>query len=104
MSEPTLAEQQRALVRALVAGGPPPPGFDPGDLTATAHALLHKRAGEVARRYPLLAHARGATFTADFIAWARDHPKTTTAADAAAFAAHTGAPPPKPRRRNPFRR
>lgn len=85
-ARPTLAEQQAALVRALVAGDPPPPGFDTADIAATAQALLRKRAAEVARRFPLLAHHCGPDFTARFIAWARTRPKTTTAADAATFA------------------
>ncbi|MFE6863340.1 hypothetical protein [Nocardia sp. NPDC057668] len=94
----TLAEQQAALVRALVTGAPPPPGFDAGDLDATAHALLHKRAGDLARRFPVFAHACGPDFTALFLAWARTRPKVSTAADAAAFAAHLGVPPPAIRR------
>ncbi|MFF0490194.1 hypothetical protein ACFYTQ_14340 [Nocardia sp. NPDC004068] len=99
-----LADQQAALVRALVAGGPIPAGFDADAVTATAHALLHKRAREIAHRYPLLAHACGPAFTAEFLAWARTRPKTTTAADAAAFAEHRGLPAPKPPRRRLFRR
>ncbi|WP_039801540.1 hypothetical protein [Nocardia araoensis] len=86
----TLAQRQAALVRALVAGAPIPPGFDAEAVGAAADALLRKRAGEVARRYPLLVHACQGEFTARFTAWARSHPKTTTPADAAAFAAATG--------------
>ncbi|MFI6171109.1 hypothetical protein ACIBCN_30320 [Nocardia sp. NPDC051052] len=81
-----LAERQAALVHALVAGSPAPDGFDTEAVAATAQALLHKRAGEVARRFPLLAHACGADFTEQFVAWAVDKPKTTTASDATAFA------------------
>lgn len=93
-TRPTLAEQQEALVRALVEGAPIPAGFDTADIAATAHALLHKRADEVARRFPLLAHRCGPGFTALFMAWAQSRPKTTTAADAAAFAADHGLPAP----------
>lgn len=85
-----LAERQAALVRALVAGGPVPDGFDTDSVVAAARALLHKRADEVARRFPLLAHAGGEDFTARFIAWAADRPKTSTASDATAFAEHAG--------------
>ncbi|CAM4422155.1 hypothetical protein NONI108955_26780 [Nocardia ninae] len=85
-----LAERQAALVRALVAGSPVPDGFDTEAVAAAARALLRKRAGEVARRFPLLAHACGADFTARFIAWAADKPKTSTAADATAFAEYVG--------------
>ncbi|MFE9579366.1 hypothetical protein ACFYO1_23475 [Nocardia sp. NPDC006044] len=89
-----LAERQAALVRALVAGSPVPDGFDADAVAAAARALLHKRAGEVARRFPLLVHACGNDFTARFVAWAADRPKTTTAADATAFAEHAGLAPP----------
>ncbi|MFC9433529.1 hypothetical protein [Nocardia sp. NPDC057030] len=89
-----LAARQAALVRALVAGSPVPDGFDTAAVAAAARALLHKRAGEVAHRFPLLAHACGDDFTARFVAWAADRPKTTTAADATAFAEHAGLAPP----------
>lgn len=85
-----LAERQAALVRALVTGSPVPDGFDTAAVAAAARALLHKRAGEVERRFPLLAHACGADFTARFIAWAAGNPKTSTASDATAFAQHAG--------------
>ncbi|WP_157556719.1 hypothetical protein [Nocardia acidivorans] len=100
----TLAEQQAALVRALVAGAPAPAGFDAADISATAHALLHKRADEVARRFPLLAHACGGDFPAKFMQWASTRPKSSTAADAAAFAAALGLPPPGHASRNPLHR
>lgn len=104
MTEPdSLAEQQAALVRALVSGGPAPAGFDAADLSATAHALLHKRADEVAKRFPLLAHACGPEFTAKFMTWAGTRPKTSTAADAAAFATDLGLPPPRRGWRDRFR-
>lgn len=90
-----LAQQQAALVRALVAGAEPPPGFDADALSATSHALLHKRADEVSRRFPLLSHACGADFTARYMEWARTRPKISTAADAAAFAQYLGVPPPR---------
>jgi hypothetical protein len=47
-----LAERQAALVAALVAGAPDPPGFDPVRLAATRRALLCKRAGEAAKTAP----------------------------------------------------
>ncbi|MGK8557618.1 hypothetical protein [Nocardia gipuzkoensis] len=86
----TLAERQAALVRALVTGAAVPAGFDADAVGAAADAVLSKRAGEVARRFPLLVHACDGDFTAAFRTWAREHPKTTTPADAAAFAAATG--------------
>ncbi|WP_433660515.1 hypothetical protein ACQPW1_47640 [Nocardia sp. CA-128927] len=102
----TLTDRQAALVRALVAGSPVPDGFDTDAVTAAARALLHKRAAEVARRFPLLAHACN-DFTTRFTAWAANNPKTSTTSDATAFAEYAGIDPPsgvKPRRRIPFRR
>ncbi|WP_405159972.1 hypothetical protein OG203_26430 [Nocardia sp. NBC_01499] len=84
-----LADRQAALVRALVTGSQIPDGFDTDAVTAAARALLHKRAGEVARRCPLLAHACD-DFIARFIVWAADKPKTSTASDARAFAEYAG--------------
>lgn len=54
-----LARRQAALVEALVAGGPAPPGFDAADLDATRRALLRKRAREAAAQWPLLAASYG---------------------------------------------
>ncbi|MEU1983659.1 hypothetical protein [Nocardia sp. NPDC019395] len=87
---PSLAERQAALVRALVAGEAVPPGFDRDAVRAAAHALLHKRARETAARFPALVHATGPDFTARYIDWARDRPKTGTAADALRFARDNG--------------
>ncbi|MEV6693061.1 hypothetical protein AB0M35_16465 [Micromonospora sp. NPDC051196] len=70
----SLASRQAALVAALVAGGPPPPGFAPAPLAAARAALLRKRAGEVARHWPLLAAALGPSWPATFMAWAGDRP------------------------------
>ncbi|WP_395309498.1 hypothetical protein V4U86_01260 [Mycobacterium sp. AMU20-3851] len=39
----TLAQRQEALVRALVAGGPVPPGFDPAAVVAAGEVCRHKR-------------------------------------------------------------
>jgi hypothetical protein len=57
--EPGLAARQAALVAALVAGGPVPPGFDVSRIDATRRALLRKRAGEAAKHWPLLAATLG---------------------------------------------
>jgi hypothetical protein len=61
-----LDAEQAALVRALVDGGPVPAGFDPDRVAATATALARKRAGEVARAWPVLAAELGDDFTARF--------------------------------------
>ncbi|UGT59149.1 hypothetical protein [Nocardia asteroides] len=95
---PDLATRQAELIRALVADGPPPSGFAPDDLTATATALLRKRAGLVAKRYPLLAKQCGPEFPEKFTAWARGRPSTSVADDATAFAAAHGLAP-RPGRR-----
>lgn len=84
----TLAEQQAALVRALVAGAPPPAGFDTHALDTASRALLRKRAQEVARRFPLLREGCGDRFQDLFCDWAKDRPKTSTVDDARGFAAH----------------
>ncbi|WP_454792154.1 hypothetical protein [Mycolicibacterium lutetiense] len=39
----TLAQRQEALVRALVADGPVPPGFDPAAIAAAGEVCRHKR-------------------------------------------------------------
>ncbi|MEU6075327.1 hypothetical protein [Micromonospora sp. NPDC047074] len=69
-----LAERQAALVAALVAGGPVPPGFDPAALAAAGAALLRKRAGEVARHWPLLAAGLGPRWQSTFAGWAAGRP------------------------------
>ncbi|SCL69113.1 hypothetical protein [Micromonospora peucetia] len=69
-----LAERQAALVAALVAGGPVPPGFDPAALATAGTALLRKRAGEVARHWPLLAAGLGPQWPAIFARWAAGRP------------------------------
>ncbi|WP_166906482.1 hypothetical protein [Mycobacterium sp. DL440] len=42
MSE-SLAQRQEALVWALVANGPVPPGFDPAAVAAAGEVCRHKR-------------------------------------------------------------
>ncbi|WP_025619090.1 hypothetical protein [Salinispora cortesiana] len=70
----TLAARQAALVAALVADAPPPPGFAPEPLAATRAALLRKRAGEVARYWPLLATSLGPWWLEVFQHWAAGRP------------------------------
>jgi hypothetical protein len=62
----TLAERQAALVAALVAGAPDPPGFDPARLAAARRALLRKRAGEAATHWPVLAASLGPRWSTVF--------------------------------------
>lgn len=68
----SLADRQAALVEALVAGGPPPPGFDRDRLAAAGAALRRKRADEAAHAWPELAAALGPQWRVRFDAWARD--------------------------------
>ncbi|MEU4792813.1 hypothetical protein ACFWRG_27155 [Micromonospora tulbaghiae] len=69
-----LAARQAELVAALVAGGPLPPGFAPAPVEAARRALLRKRAGDVARHWPLLAAGLGSAWRATFTTWADGRP------------------------------
>ncbi|MBO4163603.1 hypothetical protein [Micromonospora antibiotica] len=69
-----LAARQAALVAALVAGAPLPAGFATDRVDAARRALLRKRAGEVARHWPLLAAGLGDTWPATFTDWASGRP------------------------------
>ncbi|MFF0655247.1 hypothetical protein [Micromonospora tulbaghiae] len=69
-----LAARQAELVAALVAGGPLPPGFAPAPVEAARRALLRKRAGDVARHWPLLAAGLGSAWPATFTTWAGGRP------------------------------
>jgi hypothetical protein len=87
---PDLAARQQALVAALVAGGELPAGFDPAALLATRTALRRKRAGDVARAWPLLAAAYGDAWPATFAAWAADRPPNGSLRDGWDFARAAG--------------
>ncbi|MFU8875597.1 hypothetical protein [Micromonospora sp. SL4-19] len=69
-----MAARQAGLVAALVAGAPLPPGFAPGPVAAARRALLRKRAGDVARHWPLLAAGLGAAWASTFAGWAAARP------------------------------
>ncbi|KXK61269.1 hypothetical protein AWW66_14520 [Micromonospora rosaria] len=88
MTTGDLAARQAALVAALVAGAPPPPGFAPGPLAAARTALLRKRAGDVARHWPLLAAALGPSWPGVFAAWAADRPTNGSLRDGWDLARH----------------
>lgn len=86
-----LAAQQTALLAALVADGPTPPGFDPDRVRVQARALAAKRRDSALRALPELATALGPRWPGEFMAWALVHPKPAeggTRADVHAFAAH----------------
>ncbi|WP_320066927.1 hypothetical protein [Micromonospora sp. RTGN7] len=69
-----LAARQAELVATLVAGGPLPSGFAPAPVDATRRALLRKRAGDVARHWPLLAAGLAPDWPATFARWAAGRP------------------------------
>ncbi|HEY7271420.1 MAG TPA: hypothetical protein VH502_01720 [Actinoplanes sp.] len=69
-----LRERQAELVEALTSGAPVPYGFDGRRVAAARVALLRKRAGEVARPWPMLAAAHGPRWTAEFARWAARRP------------------------------
>ena len=88
--KPDLAARQAALVAALVGGAPVPYGFDATLVGAAADALLRKRAGEVAKAWPLLAAGLGSGFGRRFVRWARGRPSHGSFADGFAFARWLG--------------
>ena len=71
-----LAARQAALVGALVAGEPDPPGFAPDRLAAARRALLRKRAGAAAAVWPRLAASLGPDWSVRFAASVGDRPPT----------------------------
>ncbi|MCM4081383.1 hypothetical protein [Paractinoplanes hotanensis] len=71
---PSLADRQLALVEALTAGRPVPEGFDGFRFEAARLALLRKRAGEVARHWPMLAASFGDRWKREFATWAAARP------------------------------
>jgi hypothetical protein len=89
MTREDLAARQAALVAALVAGAPPPDGFDPARVRAAAQALLDKRAGEVAAAWPLLRTSFGSGWPAVFTAWAAGRPPNGALRDGWDFARET---------------
>ena len=77
----SLAERQAELVAAITSGAPVPEGFDGRLVEAARVALLRKRAGEVARQWPLLAEAFGQRWRQVFAGWAARRPTRGTVRD-----------------------
>jgi hypothetical protein len=75
MAREELAARQHELVRALLAGGPVPAGFDGHRVAVEARALLAKRRSIAAHLRPDLVDRLGAEFGALFAAWSAGHPK-----------------------------
>jgi uncharacterized protein len=81
-----LAARQAALVAALLAGAPAPPGMDADRVRIQSAALLRKRGRSLAYAEPDLAAALGRDFSAAFTAYATGQPQAGAADDAAEFA------------------
>lgn len=93
MSRDDLRQRQEALVAALVAGAPSPPGFDPDRLSAAREALLRKRSAEVAAMWPALRQHYGLRWTDEFRAFALTRPTQGALRDGwdlARLATHNG--------------
>lgn len=84
-----LAAAQAELLRALLADGPVPPGFDAERIAVERRALLAKRRGVTAMLGPEVANELGDRFRPLFDAYATTHPRmvgTRAREDAANFA------------------
>lgn len=72
-----LAEAQAELLRALLAGGSPPAGFDPGRLRVEANSLRAKRRNVVAMLEPVACTDLADRFVPLFDEYAATRPKGT---------------------------
>lgn len=84
-----LAAQQAELLKALLANGPVPAGFDEQRLGVERRALLSKRRGIVRMLGPAVADELGDRFRPLFDAYALENPRragSRAREDAAAFA------------------
>ncbi|ONI92350.1 hypothetical protein ALI22I_04200 [Saccharothrix sp. ALI-22-I] len=100
-----LGAAQAELLRALLADGATPKGFDEDRVRIEKRALLNKRRGIVEMLRPDVAAELGERFRSLFDAYARTHPKevgTRFREDAARFAewavANNHLTPPKKKR------
>jgi hypothetical protein len=82
----SLADRQAGLVAALTSGSRVPEGFDARLVEVARVALLRKRAGEVAKQWPLLAAGIGPGWTRAFAAWAAARPTQGSLRDGWDFA------------------
>ncbi|GAB2956028.1 hypothetical protein GCM10027280_50730 [Micromonospora polyrhachis] len=73
-SRADLASRQAELVATLVSGAAVPSGFDPRLIGVAREALLRKRAGDVARHWPLLAAGLADRWLPTFTRWAATRP------------------------------
>lgn len=77
MTREELARGQAELLRALLADGPPPEGFDPARLAVEADALVAKRRRIAETLRPDLVRALAGRFAERFESYARVHPRRT---------------------------
>jgi hypothetical protein len=75
-----LAQAQTELVRALVAQGPAPAGFNEERLGAAARSLVNKRRQTVARVWPKLVEILGSAYNESFTRYATTQPLPDCAA------------------------
>jgi hypothetical protein len=83
-----LAARQAALVRALVADGPTPAGFDVARVRATSMSLRRKRARVVAHAWPALRSVPD--YESRYAGWALGRAPGSATEDGVAFAATLG--------------
>jgi len=86
----SLAATQAELVRALVAQGPIPTGFDQSRIRATARSLVNKRRQALEHAWPKLVRGMGDPFVERFCTFAAEHPlpaSASTLADGRAYLA-----------------
>jgi hypothetical protein len=86
VGRPDLAARQAALVAALVNDGPVPDGFDRHRVSVARKALLRKRAGLLARVWPVLASE--CQWPDQFIEWVDGHTPQGALRDGFDFARH----------------
>ncbi|MCP3804536.1 hypothetical protein NLX83_35230 [Allokutzneria sp. A3M-2-11 16] len=101
-----VAAAQAELLRALLADGTPPEGFDTERLALQSRSLLAKRTRVMASVRPDLAEALGDRFRDLFHAYAKENPRPTGIgyrADSETFTTwlheRDHLPKPRPRRR-----
>jgi hypothetical protein len=85
-----LHARQAALVATLTSGAPVPDGFDARLVGVARKALLRKRAGDVARHWPMLAVSLGDRWVRDFADWAARRPTNGSLRDGWDFARQAG--------------